>query len=125
MQASDVSLLRNKCDGHFSWHTVWGESWDGDAVDGGTVLGTLPLWESCELAWVEVLPSFNDFGSCWLGEDYGLPSTLGQLLEGCLVAVVAFVLADDHDIRLRDIAQRGDARVCLLLRNREFRMEDT
>lgn len=40
------------------------------------------------------------------------------------MAVVAFVLADDHDIRFRDIAQRGDAGVCLLLRSRELRMED-
>lgn len=124
MQASDVSLLRNKCNGYFSWHTVWGGSWDGDAVESGSLLGTIPFWESRELAWVEVLPSFYDFGSCWLGEDYGLSSTFWQLFEGCLVAMVAFILADDHNIRFGDIAQRGDTGVCLLLRYRELGMDD-
>ncbi len=124
MQASDISLLRNKCDGHFPWHTVRGGSWDGNAVESGSLLSTIPSSESCELAWVEVFPSFYDFGSCWLGEDYGLSSTLWQLFEGCLVAVVAFVLTDDHDIRLRDIAQTGDTGVYRLLRDRELGMEN-
>ena len=125
MKAGDVSLLRNKGDGDFSWRTVRSGGWDWDPVDRrGLVLGILPLRKSCKLACVEVLPSFDDLGSYWLSENDRLSSTLRQLCEGCLVAVVALVLADNHNIRLGKVAQRRNTGLYLMLGDREHGVED-